>query len=291
MSTARRLPLAETGGRAVPAALAAMRRGMADAASKGTWATTPPAEVLEIAGARVLRHASAVPARGAVVHFHGGGYRMGMPEATGPYARRLADNCAVDVYCPAYRLAPDHPFPAGLNDGWAVASALAAQYAGRLILAGDSAGGGLAASIAAACRATGIPLPGLILHSPWLDLTVTSPSYAANAQSDPLFSRAAAQEAAGLYLQGLYPAEYPLASPLFAAPGAFPPTLITVGTGEVLRDDAQRMHDRMQAAGADVRLLQIEDMEHVAVTRGLDLPGAAEALAATQAFLATILGR
>jgi len=291
MSGAARLPLPEAGGREPSAALTAMRRGMAEAASKGMWATAPPAEELDIAGVRVLRHAAARSARAAVVHFHGGGYRMGMPEAVGPYARRLADTCAVDVYCPAYRLAPDHPFPAGVNDGWAVASALAARYPAGLILAGDSAGGGLAASLAAACGMAGLRLAGLILHSPWLDLTVTSPSYAANADSDPLFSRSAAQEASELYLQGRHPAEDPQVSPLFADPAAFPPTLITVGTGEVLRDDARAMHDRMHAADTDVRLLQIADMEHVAVTRGFDLTGSAESLAATQAFLAELLAR
>lgn len=286
-----RLPLPESRGHAPPAALAAMRRAMAEAAGKGLWNTNPPPEVLDIGGVRVLRHASTDPARGAVLHFHGGGYRVGMPEAVDPYARCLADSCAVDVYCPAYRLAPEHPFPAALNDGWAVATALVVQYADRLILAGDSAGGGLAASLAAVLGVSNAGLSGLVLHSPWLDLTVRSLSFAENAQRDPLFSRAAAEEAAGLYLQGLYSAEYSLASPLFAEPDAFPPTLITVGTGEVLRDDARRMHERMQAIGAKVRLLQVEDMAHVAVTRGLDLPGAVEALAATQAFLATNLGR
>lgn len=126
------LPLPETGGSEPPAALASIRQNMAEAASKDFWRTAPPAEELNIAGVRVLRHASVGPARGAVIHFHGGGYRMRMPEAIGPYARPLADLCDVHVYCPAYRLAPEHPFPAGLNDGWAVVDALAAEYGAAL---------------------------------------------------------------------------------------------------------------------------------------------------------------
>lgn len=286
-----RLPLPERAGSAPPPDLAAIRQGMAAAASGGQWRTSPEPREVAIGGVRVLHHPPAGPSRGAVVHFHGGGYRMGMPEAVGPYARRLADICAVDVFCPAYRLAPDHPFPAGLNDGWAVVRALADDCSGRLVLAGDSAGGGLAAALAAELAATGLGPAGLVLHSPWLDLTVTSQSYGENAGSDPLFSEAKARDAAGHYLQQSIAPDDPLASPLFADPTLFPPTLITVGTGEVLRDDATGLHDRLRAAGRPVRLLQIAGMDHVAVTRGPDLPGAAESLRATREWLARVLPR
>lgn len=289
MSRTPRLPLPERAGIDPPAALAAMRQGMAAAASRGQWRTAPEPRELELAGVRVLHHAPAAPSRGAVVHFHGGGYRLGMPEAVGPYARQLADRCAVDVYCPAYRLAPDHPFPAALNDGWAVVQALLADYPGGMILAGDSAGGGLAAAIAAELGAAGTGLAGLILHSPWLDLAVTSPSYIDNAGSDPLFSQSAATDAAAFYLQHGTTAADPLASPLLADPALFPATLLTVGSGEVLRDDALALHARLISAGQNVRLLQVDGMDHVAVTRGPDLPGSAEALAATQAFLTSVL--
>lgn len=280
-------PLPEVRGRAASPELAALRQHMVEAAADGCWRTTPPAEELTLGGVRVLRFAAGRPAGLTVVHFHGGGYRMGLPEAAGPYARSLAERCHVDVYCPAYRLAPEHPFPAGLNGAWAVATAVRQQASARLVLSGDSAGGGLAASLTAILVARGSPPAGLVLHSPWLDLTVSSETYHGNADRDPLFSHASACDAAELYLQGRA-ADDPLASPLFADAEGFPPTLITVGKGEVLLGDARRMHGHLQAGGGSVRLVEIEGMDHVAVTRGLDLPGAASAFAATEAFLAAL---
>lgn len=277
-------PLPEAEGRAPSPELAGLRQSMADAARAGVWRTVPPAEELTLGGVRVLRFRAGEPGGAAVLHVHGGGFRMGRPEGAGPYARLLADRCGVDVYCPAYRLAPEHPFPAGLNDARAVAGVLANEAPGGLVLSGDSAGGGLAASLTAVLVASASPPAGLVLHSPWLDLTVSSDSYRLNAETDPLFSRASACEAADLYLQG-HAADDPLASPLFAALAGFPPVLITVGKGEVLREDARRMQGRLLAEGNSVRLLEIDGMDHVAVTRGLDLPGAAPAFAATEAFV------
>lgn len=284
-----RLPLPERTGTAPPPALAATRQAIAEAAAMGQWRTDPPAREVTIAGLRVLHHAPKSASRGGVIHFHGGGYRMGMPEAVAAYARSLADECAVDVYCPAYRLAPDHPFPAALNDGWAVVQALIADQPGRLVLAGDSAGGGLAAALATELAVSGTDLAGLILHSPWLDLTIKSASYGENAASDPLFSQAKASEAASQYLQHGAAPDDPLASPLFAEPTLSPPTLITVGSGEVLRDDALALHDRLSRAGRGVHLLQVDGMDHVAVTRGADQPGSAVAFAATRDFLSAVL--
>lgn len=279
------LPLPEVAGSKADCALAAIRQNMADAARGGRWSVKPTPHEVDIAGVRVLHHHAQGASRGAVIHFHGGGFRMGMPEAVGPYARLLADLSGFDVYCPAYRLTPEAPFPAGLNDGWAVIGALAAQHGERLVLGGDSAGGGLAASLAIASRAAGVPVAGLILHSPWLDLTVTSASYTANALTDPLFSKTSAHNAATLYLQHGPSPDDPLASPLFADPQGYPATLISAGTGEVLAGDATAMHARLQAAGVDASLLMIEGMDHVAVTRGHELPGAAQTLEATASFL------
>lgn len=278
----------EREGPTAPPFLASLRLRMAEAVQAGNWAVTPPAEQDRIDGIRVLRFAPKRRPRAVFVHFHGGGFRLGCPEAMGPYARRLADRCAVEVLCPAYRLAPEHPFPAGLNDGLAVIRALAAANDVSLIVAGDSAGGGLAASLTALLVANGTPPQGLVLHSPWLDLTVSAASYQTNAETDVLFSRDAAITAAELYLQDRSPSD-PLASPMFAPLAGFPPTLITVGTGEVLLDDARRMRDRLQAAGADVRLVEVEGMDHVAVTRGVYLVGAAAAFGATADFLDCLL--
>ncbi len=270
----------ERAGFPAPADIAALRAGAEAACTSGKWATRRPVAVLRLGGCEVLRVAPIGTVRGRVLHFHGGGYRLGMPEMDCAFAEALADACGVEVLLPRYRLAPEHPFPAGLNDGLAVFDAMPADVP-RLI-SGASAGGGLAAAIASLRSGEAA---GLMLHSAWLDLSVTAPSYDANAASDPLFSRASAEAAAALYLQGTDPA-HPLASPLFADPAAFPPTLISVGTGEVLIDDARSMAMRLSGKA---RLLEVPGMDHVAVTRDAEALGAAEVFAATCAFIEQML--
>ena len=278
---------AQREGYPAPDAIAQARAQMAAAAAGGMWATDPPAVEQWPGGVRTLRFAPPGAARARVVQFHGGGFRMGMPEYCGPFAAALAARCGVEVLAVHYRLAPEHPFPAGLADGLAVLRALAAAEGPPLVLLGDSAGGGLAASLALLAHGEGIALAGLVLLSPWLDLTVTAPSYAQNAASDPLFSREAARTAADLYLQGHDPRD-PLASPLFGPPAAFPPTLVSVGMGEVLRDDALSLHRRLEEAGMEATLSEIAGMDHVAAVRGADLPGSGETFAAVCAFVGSV---
>jgi len=273
----------ERAGYPAPPELAAQRVALAAAVASGVWQTEPAAEPIDLAGVLVLRFRAPGKPRGTVLHFHGGGFRLGCPQQVGPFAAALAARCEVNVICPAYRLAPEHPFPAGLNDGWAVAKALISSGAKPLILSGDSAGGGIAAGVAALVQSA-----GLVLLSPWLDLTVSSRSYRAHATSDPLFSTQSASAAAALYLQGTA-ADHPLASPLHGPVVGFPPTLINAGTGEVLADDARKMYSALLAAGIDAQLLMIEAMDHVAVTRGMDLPGSAETFAALANFIANIV--
>lgn len=266
----------ERAGFPAPADIAALRAGAEAACASGRWATRRPVEVLRLEGCEVLRVSPIGALRGRVLHFHGGGYRLGMPEMDCHYAEALADACGVEVLLPRYRLAPEHPFPCALNDGLAVFDAMPADLP-RLI-SGGSAGGGLAAAIASR---RGDETAGLMLHSAWLDLSVTAPSYDSNGASDPLFSRTSAEAAAALYLQGADPA-HPLASPLLADPAAFPPTLISVGSGEVLIDDAKSMAARL---GGKAQLLQVPGMDHVAVTRDAEAPGAVQVLAAICAFI------
>jgi acetyl esterase/lipase len=232
-----------------------------------------------LGGCEVLRASSPEPPRARVLHLHGGGYRMGMPEMDAPFAEALAGRCGVEVILPRYRLAPEHPFPAGLNDALAALDALPADM--PVILSGGSAGGGLAAALAALC---GPGIAGLALLSPWLDLRLTAPSLDANAASDPLFSREAATLAAELYLQGHDPAD-PLASPVLADTSGFPPTLIAVGTGEVLLDDSRTMAARLERAGIAARLIEVPGMDHVAVTRDSQAIGAADTFAALTSFI------
>jgi epsilon-lactone hydrolase len=182
--------------------------------------------------------------------------------------------------------------PAGLTDALAALEALVDEAGDApLIVGGDSAGAGLAASLGVLATSRGNPgIAGLVLLSPWLDLRVTAGTYAANAATDPMFSKESADVAAELYLQGFDPA-HPLASPLLAPVAGYPPTLISVGTGEVLYDDSRLFHDKLIAAGADATLSAIPNMEHVAVVRGLTMPGAPETLAAVVDFIERLLPR
>ena len=279
------LPL-ERAGHAASAGLAERRAGLAEVAASGVWRTDPPPTEIKIGGIRCLRFDPPSRPRGIVLHIHGGAYRIGCPEQISPFAVALALRCNVTVICPAYRLAPEHPFPAALND---VRNVVAALESDALILSGDSAGGGLAAALTALCVEDGMHLNGLALLSPWLDLTVSSPSYTTNAETDPMFSKSSAQEAAALYLQGYLP-EDPLVSPLYAEVDGFPPTYVNVGTGEVLVGDAQKMHAQLQVSGVETQLHQVDNMEHVAVTRDLQLPGAVETFDGLAAFIDSRLG-
>lgn len=275
---------AERAGRAALPQLLERRRMMAAAIEAGTRRTEGRSSTETISSVRVLRFQPSGARRGLVFHLHGGGFRLGCPEMIGPFAAALAARCAVEVVCPAYRLAPEHPFPAGLADAFAALSGLRLSGDAPIIVSGDSAGGGLAAGLAALCAAQAPCLSGLVLLSPWLDLTVTSRSYEINAATDPLFSREAAQEAADLYLQGLS-ALHPLASPLFGSVEGFPPTLISIGEEEVLADDGRKFHQALCAAGVCAKLHPVVGMEHVAVTRSLSLPGAAETFETVAEFI------
>lgn len=274
----------ERAGRPAPPEILERREAMLAALKAGAWRTERVPIEATLAGVRVLRFQPPGARRGVVLHLHGGGFRIGCPEMVGPFAAALAARCGVEVVLPAYRLAPEHPFPAGLVDARAVLAALRQERAGPLIVSGDSAGGGLAAALTALSAADAPRLCGLVLLSAWLDLTCASASYEANADTDPLFSLGAAQLAAELYLQGLSPRD-PLASPRFAAVAGFPPTFVSIGTGEVLADDGRGFHQALRAAGVEAALLEVDGMEHVAVTRSLALPGAAETFDALAAFI------
>lgn len=283
----------ERPGYPAPPDLAERRAQMAAGIAAGAFATKAPALETEMAGLRTLRFDAPDTPRGYMLQLHGGGFRIGRPEFEGPFSEALAARCGVTIVVPQYRLAPEGPFPAGLTDALAALEALRAEAGDApLIVSGDSAGAGLAASIGLMAAAGKAPsIDAIVMLSPWLDLTVTAPSYASNAATDPLFGTESAQVAADLYLQGFDP-HHPLASPVHcndADLAGFAPSLISVGTGEVLLDDALRFHSRLEAAGRPCRLVPIDGMEHVAVVRGFDLPGARETFAAVADFVDGIL--
>ena len=226
------------------------------------------------------------------MHFHGGGFRLGSAAGSAAFGTRMADAAHVRVVLVDYALAPEHPFPAGLHDALHVYDAVRAEPSGLPILVGgDSAGGGLATSLVVAALAVDMPLPsGVTLFSPWLDLTVTADSYDTRARSDLLFSAASATAAADLYLQGWDPRD-PLASPALADLHGFPPTLLFVGSEEVLLDDALALANALSRAGSTVSLHSVAGMQHVWPTIWPDVPESATALRLLAAFVADLHGK
>ncbi|MBU6267494.1 MAG: alpha/beta hydrolase [Sphingomonadales bacterium] len=279
----------ERPGHACPPDLAERRAGIAAGKAAGVWNVTPPPGEVTLGGRRTLVYRPEGPERGRLIHYHGGAYRLGCPEMTGPFAAAIAARTGYKVFVPEYRLAPEHPFPCGLNDGWAALEMLSRAHDDGLplVLCGDSAGGGMATALTVMAVARGLPVAGLIALSPWLDLTVSAPSYAANAATDPLFSAESAESGARLYTQGGDRA-HPLASPLFADLRGFPRTFTSVGSGEVLLDDARHFHRRLTETGIDATLSEVPGMDHTAVVRSADAPGSPETLALIVAMLSDI---
>ncbi|MCZ6805654.1 MAG: alpha/beta hydrolase [Deltaproteobacteria bacterium] len=201
----------------------------------------------------------------AMLYMHGGAYCIGGPSTHKGLVTHLAVAAGASVYVPDYRLAPEHPHPAALEDGlnayrWMLDHQLSPR---RISIAGDSAGGGLALATALAIRDEALPQPAaVVLISPWTDMSCNSASRAANAKIDPMIRTSWSKRCAALYLDGR-PPDDPACSPLFADHKGLPPMLIQVGTDEVLIDDSTALANRCQAAGVDVTLQVFDDMWHV----------------------------
>ena len=275
-------------GRAAPEALIGRRAFMDTVPNPFPAMNDVSMTVEEMNGVRVLRFLPSSAPKATMLYIHGGGFRLCAPDHYTGFASHIASAAGVEVISIDYRLAPEHPFPAAISDAAAVFAALSQEKRDNLVIAGDSAGGGLAASLTRLVVAQGVVPMGVILYSPWLDLTVTRPSFDENGATDPLFSKAAAVEAAEQYLQG-HAAQDPLASPIFGEVEDFPPSLISVGAHEVLRDDSLAFAEKLKAAQRDVELICTPHMQHVAPTRDPNLLGAAESMAATLAFLSRVL--
>ena len=193
--------------------------------------------------------------QGVILYLHGGGYTCGDLEYAKGFGSALAMECGVKVFCSAYRLAPEHPCPAALDD--AVESyryLLSKGYAPeRICLCGESAGGGLCYSLCLQLRSLGLPQPGSIVTlSPWTDLTASGPSYRENKDNDPSMSEKLLDYFAGCYTSRR---EDPLVSPLFGDFSAMPPSLILVGGDEIMLSDAQLLHEKLLKAGRRSQLV------------------------------------
>lgn len=216
------------------------------------------------APAEWLRPPAATPGR-VVLYLHGGGYVIGSPRSHRHLAAAIAGAAAANALLLDYRLAPEHPYPAAVEDATAAYRWLLAQgiAPGSVVIAGDSAGGGLTVATLLALREARVPLPAAgVCISPWVDLTCSGGSYVTKAAADPIVGRAGVEQMARAYLGSTAPRE-PLASPLFADLRGLPPLLIHVGSEEVLLDDSVQLAERARAAGVDTTLEVYERMIHV----------------------------
>jgi epsilon-lactone hydrolase len=223
---------------------------------------------------------------GTVLFFHGGGYVVGSPETELFLTAHLVTRTGFRAYSPDYRLAPEHPFPAPVEDGLKAYRALLEAGTEPIVFAGDSAGGGLTVTTLLKARAAGLPMPAAIVaFSPSLDATLTGASIDGKTGIDPIFTRDTANALAPLYLGGADPHQELLSPATLADPTGFPPMLLQAGGNEILLDDSTRMAERARDAGVDVILDVTADAPHVfQIYAGL-LDAAGQALDRAALFL------
>lgn len=247
-------------------------------------ATDIDVEVVTVGGV-LCERLNRVATEGTLLYLHGGGYCVGSPRTHRELAGRLARAANRVCIMPDYRLAPEHPFPAGLDDAFAVYRTLCETDGMPPALAGDSAGGGLALALLQRLRDEGLRMPPrTAVLSPWTDLLLTGGSIRQRAARDPYMTEAALAAFAQAYASPDI-RHRALVSPLHADLQGFPPLWIEVGSEEVLFDDAARFHARAMAQGVEATLYVGEGLFHVWQA----VPGAPEALAASDrigAFLA-----
>ena len=200
-----------------------------------------------------------------VLYFHGGGYIIGSPRTHRPMLAELSQTSGARVLALDYRLAPEHPFPAPVED--AVASYRWLLNEGydpaRIAVGGDSAGGGLTLAMMVQARYVGLPMPGAaVCISPWVDMECLGDSMETRAEADPMVMKEGLLLSGKTYLGGSDP-RAPLAAPLYADLRGLPPILIQVGDAEVLLDDSTRLAGLAREAGVEIQMDVWDDMVHV----------------------------
>jgi epsilon-lactone hydrolase len=231
--------------------------------------------------------ATVTGAEPTVLYCHGGGYYFCSPRTHRSIVFALATRANASIFSLDYRLAPEHRFPAALDDAVAAYRQLLAMGNSpeSIVIAGDSAGGGLALATLVALRDAGDPLPaGGLLFSPWTDLAAAGASIRTNDLADPMFCGAAIKLAAQVYLGDTAPT-HPYASPVYADLRGLPPLFIMAGSTEVLLDDSQRVADNARAAGVDCELEVWKKMPHVWPMFAPFIPEANRALDRAAAFV------
>ena len=220
-----------------------------------------------------------------VLYLHGGGYLFGSPQTHRQVIIAMAKAFRAPAYGLDYRLAPEHPFPAAVEDAAQAYQWLLSRHPeADIVLAGDSAGAGLAIATAVGVRDAGLKLPkAIVAFSPYSDLAVTGASVETNARSCAMFTPRGVREAAAMYLAGA-DARDPRASPLYANLAGLPPMLMFASRHEILRDDTLRLAERASAAGVKVELVVRDRLPHVWPVFVTLLPEARDAFATVRAF-------
>jgi monoterpene epsilon-lactone hydrolase len=248
---------------------------------------------------------------GTILYLHGGWYIFGTAKAYRHLAGHVADRSGAEVFVPDYRLAPEHPFPAGLLDAQACYRGLIdrdvgqpersggnptkrqPRDVGRIAIAGDSAGGGLTLALLSLLKTQetsgGVRPSAALVLSPLTDLTLSGRSWETRAAADPYFTKAQGASMVPLYL-GSHDAKDPLASPLYGDLAGLPPIRVHVGDDELLLDDSLRYVERAVAAGVDARVDIWEGLPHVFPSAVGQLEAADRALSAIASFLTERLG-
>ena len=271
---------------APPPSLAERRAAMDGVGEMGglpTGCFHEPATVGGIKSERVVPQ-GAISGR-LILYLHGGAYTMGSPRSHRPLVARISEAARSVALAADYRLGPEHRFPAAVEDAVAVYRGVleGGTEPAKLIVAGDSAGGGLILALALALKAEGLPQPaGFFAISPWADLTQSGASYVSKAETDPMITKAGLDLNAQMYLGGL-DARDPLASPVFGDFEGVAPVLIQTGSEETLLSDSLTMADVLAHARVEVRLEVWPEMIHVfhAWSGGLQAARRAIKLAAT----------
>jgi monoterpene epsilon-lactone hydrolase len=224
----------------------------------------------------------------AILYFHGGGFRLGSVSSHRELIARIAEASGCRVLAINYRLAPEHRFPAPLEDAVAAYRWLLDQGLGAedVVLAGDSAGGNLVLAAMLSLRQRGARLPAAaLLMSPWTDLAATGASYISRADADPIHQRPMVTALAKNYLGGDGDPRDPMASPLYAELAGLPPLLIQVGDRETVLDDSVMFAEKARAAGVDVELQVWDGMIHVFQMFAAELPEACRAIDSIAEFI------
>lgn len=214
-------------------------------------------------------HPNQIERPGVLLYLHGGGYVSGHMDYAEGFGTILAAKCHVSVCCVAYRLAPEDPYPAALEDVLCVYRYLLSHgYPdGNIALCGESAGGGLVYALALRLKAEGLLMPrGIVAISPWSDLTASGASYEENRTLDPSMTQKRLGFYAACYAKTL---SDPYVSPLFGEFSEFPPSLLFVGGHEIMKSDAVGLHEALLAAGCDSTLHIAPEMWHIYLLYGI----------------------